>query len=119
MSLKQPRTWILVADSAIEPHVDPVRQAEHRFSDAVAEALEARLVLKEFDHFVLVAGPTMLGEIRAVPSADRRAVVHATLDKAATTCRCCSIPKPWQLSTPPPVVGVGDGSNSWTAAAPT
>ena len=134
MSLKQPRTWILVADSAraravawvgrdeplqqvegfdmrfhheyahdmmserpgrtheshgatrhaIEPHVDPVRQAEHRFAESVAQALDERLARKEFDRFVLVAGPTMLGDLRAAFSAGLHVIVHGTIDKNFT-----------------------------------
>jgi len=134
MPLKQPRTWILVADSAraravawlsrdqplhqvegfdmrfhhqqahdmmserpgraheshgttrhaIEPRMDPVRQAEHRFAESVAQALDDHLARKEFDRFVLVAGPTMLGDLRAAFSTGLLAIVHGTIDKNLT-----------------------------------
>jgi protein required for attachment to host cells len=69
---------------AIEPHSDPVRQAEHRFADHVAEQLSARFARKDFDRLVLVAGPTMLGDLRAaLPDAIRK-TVHGELAKDLT-----------------------------------
>jgi len=69
---------------AIEPHSDPVREAEHRFARFVAESLKRRQDQDEFDRLVLVAGPTMLGDIRAALPASLRSVVHAELGKDLT-----------------------------------
>jgi protein required for attachment to host cells len=69
---------------AIEPRMDPVRQAEHRFAESVARALDDRLARKEFDRFVLVAGPTMLGDLRPAFSTALHSVIHGTIDKNLT-----------------------------------
>jgi len=134
MHLGQPRTWVLVADSAraralrwagrlaplerverfefsyrhqhgrdmvsdrpgrthesqgttrhaIEPHSDPVREVEHRFAEHVARELMDRFTAHEFDRLVLVAGPTMLGDLRAALPAEIRKVVHGELVKDLT-----------------------------------
>ena len=134
MHLGQPRTWVLVADSAraravrwagklaplerierfefgyrhqhgrdmmsdrpgrthesqgttrhaVEPHSDPVREAEHRFAEHVAHELKERFAAHEFDRLVLVAGPTMLGDLRAALPAEIRNVVHGELVKDLT-----------------------------------
>jgi protein required for attachment to host cells len=134
MATKQPRTWILVADSAraravawtgrnapleaiegidlhyrhqlsrdmmserpgrvhessgttrhaIEPRTDPSRQAERNFALSVAQALEDGFGKSEFDRLVLVAGPTMLGDLRAALSPKVQAAIQGELIKDLT-----------------------------------
>ena len=69
---------------AIEPHTDPVRNEERRFSAQVIDELEQRLAAGAFDRLILVAGPTMLGDLRAGLSAKLRAAVHFELAKDLT-----------------------------------
>ena len=69
---------------AIEPHSDPVRETERRFAAHVAESLKRRHDGNEFDRLVVVAGPTMLGDLRAALPQALRAVVHAELGKDLT-----------------------------------
>lgn len=132
MPSKQPRTWILVADSAraralrwsgrdepleaiegfdlsyqhqrsrdimserpgrvhessgvtrhaIEPRADPARQAELRFAHTVVRILEERFAGHEFERFVLVAGPSTLGDLRGALSAKLQSAILAELDKS-------------------------------------
>jgi protein required for attachment to host cells len=69
---------------AIEPRSDPARQAERHFAWSVVQALEDRLAKHEFDRLVLVAGPTMLGDLRAELSPKLRATIHGELAKDLT-----------------------------------
>jgi protein required for attachment to host cells len=69
---------------AIEPRSDPVREAEHRFVDTVVQELKNRFARNEFDRLVLVAGPTMLGDLRAALPAEIKGVVHGELRKDLT-----------------------------------
>jgi protein required for attachment to host cells len=50
---------------ALEPHVDPHRQAKHDFAAELAHHLEAAARAKIFERLVLVAPPQMLGDLRA------------------------------------------------------
>lgn len=86
MSDRPGRTYELHGTTrhAIEPHTDPTREAERRFADAVVEELKGRFAKHEFDRLVLVAGPTMLGDLRAALPAELQKVVHAELRKDLT-----------------------------------
>lgn len=69
---------------AIEYPSDPVRGAERKFARTIAEALHARLQAKEFDRLVLIAGPTMLGDLRDAVSDAVRHTVHKEFPKTLT-----------------------------------
>jgi protein required for attachment to host cells len=69
---------------AIELPVDPVREAERRFIEKAVQELKDRFVRNEFDHLVLVAGPTVLGDLRATVPENIRAFVRGELDKDLT-----------------------------------
>jgi len=69
---------------AIERRSDPVRQAEQHFASTVAQALEDRFALGEFDNLIVVSGPTMLGDLRAAFSAKLQAAIRGELGKDLT-----------------------------------
>ena len=69
---------------AIEPRVDPVRETEHHFAGTVATTLDEHFGRGEFDRFVLVSGPTMLGDLRGALTARLQAAVHGELGKDLT-----------------------------------
>ncbi len=69
---------------AIEPRTDPVRVAERRFAESVVQELNDRFAKNEFDRLVLVAGPTMLGDLRAALPVELQRVVHGELCKDLT-----------------------------------
>lgn len=69
---------------AHEPRNDPVRQAEHAFATTVADALDTALAGHAFDRLIVLAGPTMLGDLRAAFSNPLRAAVHVERAKDLT-----------------------------------
>jgi protein required for attachment to host cells len=73
-----------VTRHAIEPHVDPVRQTEQRFAATVAGALAAALDRDAYDRLIVIAGPTMLGDLRGLFTSTVRAAVLTEVDKDLT-----------------------------------
>jgi protein required for attachment to host cells len=72
------------ARHAIEPRADPVREAEQRFTAKVVDELRRRHANDEFDRLFLVAGPTMLGDLRSALSKDLQDIVQGELGKDLT-----------------------------------
>lgn len=70
--------------SAYQPETDPVHLREARFVKHVAETLEERFRLKEFDRLVIAAAPTALGDIRPLLSKELQAAVVAEVPKDLT-----------------------------------
>jgi protein required for attachment to host cells len=69
---------------AIEPRIDPVRQTEQRFAATIADALAHAHCEDAFDRVIVIAGPTMLGDLRASFSPAVRAAVLTELAKDLT-----------------------------------
>jgi protein required for attachment to host cells len=82
-----------VTRHAIEPHHDPHRELKRAFSERLAAMLDAKLGAKAYDRVVLVAPPTMLGDLRAALSDHVRAAVYAELDKDLTKTPIHELPK--------------------------
>lgn len=72
------------ARHGVQPHTDPVRNAEHRFAEKVAAAMQERLAKGELDKLILVAGPTMLGDLRKAMSPQLAAAIKGELAKDLT-----------------------------------
>jgi len=66
---------------SIEPHTDPVREAERRFAETVVQALNERHARHEFDRLVLVMGPRTMGVVRLLLPADLQKCVRSELLK--------------------------------------
>lgn len=69
---------------AVSPHSDLERIEEKRFAHEIAERLDKEAERASFERLVLVAPPTMLGDLRQALSARLAALVSATLDKDLT-----------------------------------
>lgn len=69
---------------AVSPHTDPERNEEKRFAHEIAERLDKEAERVSFDRLVLVAPPTMLGDLRNALTPRLSALVSATLDKDLT-----------------------------------
>lgn len=69
---------------AVEPHTDPVRDQERHFAARVIAELEQHHTAGAFNRLIIVAGPTMLGDLRANMSEALRAVVRFELAKDLT-----------------------------------
>ena len=69
---------------AVEPKQDPHRVMEADFASQLAETLGNYAASKSFDRLVLVAPPTMLGELRKALPPDAREKVAAEIDKDLT-----------------------------------
>ncbi|MEZ5923677.1 MAG: host attachment protein [Hyphomicrobiaceae bacterium] len=69
---------------AVEPHSDPARIEEQRFAASLLERLNQEAAAKRFDRLVLVAPPTMLGDLRAALPSGIAPLVMATIDKDLT-----------------------------------
>lgn len=69
---------------AYEPHTDPRRALKGDFAQVVAAMLDEQAREKAFDRLVVVAPPTMLGELRTRMSNAVRSMVTAEIDKDLT-----------------------------------
>lgn len=69
---------------AYEPRTDPHRALKGDFAGVLADAMSDRLQRKEFDRLVVVAPPTMLGELRSRMPEPLRAAVSSEVDKDLT-----------------------------------
>lgn len=67
----------------------PHEQEVHRFARQVAQAIEQARQRKEFDRWILMAGPRFLGTLRAALSESLRAILvaHVTKDLVHETER--------------------------------
>lgn len=62
---------------AMEPPTDSSRHAKRVFASEIADALEKEQRAKAFDRLVLVAAPSMLGDLRAaLPESVQKAIYH-------------------------------------------
>jgi protein required for attachment to host cells len=73
-----------MARHAVEPRSDPERIEEQRFAARLLARLETEADTKRFDRLVIVAPPTMLGDLRQALSPRLANLVVATLDKDLT-----------------------------------
>ena len=69
---------------AHQPHSDPVRVSEKRFAKRVTAELMEHFEAKAFDRLILVAGPTMLGDLRDEIPKPLQAIVRSELAKDLT-----------------------------------
>jgi protein required for attachment to host cells len=69
---------------AIEPHTDPVREAERRFANRVVHGLDRRFDHGEFDNLILIAGPRTLGDLRDFLPKRLAAILKAELARDLT-----------------------------------
>jgi protein required for attachment to host cells len=72
------------ARHAISPRSDPERLEEQRFAASLVSRLDKEAEHSNFDRLVLVAPPTMLGDLRAALTPRLAQRVAATLDKDLT-----------------------------------
>ena len=73
-----------MARHAISPRSDPERLEEQRFAASLVSRLDKEAEHASFDKLVLVAPPTMLGDLRAALTPRLAQRVVATLDKDLT-----------------------------------
>ena len=72
------------AHHAIAPHADWTHEEKRAFAHRLAEFLEQKAIAKAFDHFVLVAEPHFLGDLRGVLGAETQKRLTGALDKDFT-----------------------------------
>ena len=77
---------------AVEPKQDPHRALEERFAGQLAQMLGNYAENKSFDRLVLVAPPTILGELRKALPSNAREKVAAEIDKDLTHIGDADIP---------------------------
>ncbi len=69
---------------AVSPHTDPERLEEKGFAATIVDRLDKAAGQTSFDHLVVVAAPTMLGDLRQALTPRLAALLTATLDKDLT-----------------------------------
>jgi protein required for attachment to host cells len=81
-----PRTHDSVgpARHAIEPKVDPHRDAKRQFAEHLAQVLDQSVADRAFDRFVVVAPPKMLGDFRKAMSKRLQPLLHGEVAKDLT-----------------------------------
>lgn len=80
------------ARHAIENATDPHRELKREFAKTVANALAACLTKKRFDRLVIVAPPSVLGDLRDELPKRVRAKVAAELGKDLVKTPHCELP---------------------------
>ena len=69
---------------AVSPHSDPERLEEQRFATDLVHRLDKAAEQASFEHLVVVAPPTMLGDLRHALTHRLTSMLKATLDKDLT-----------------------------------
>lgn len=81
------------ARHAIAPHSDPHRELKRRFAVSLAEMLDKQRMQHAYDRLVLVAPPTVLGDLREALSEPVRGLLRAELDKDLTKIPFSELPE--------------------------
>ena len=71
--------------SAVEPKEGPRRRTKREFAEVVAAALEQQAVSGQYQRIVIVAAPTMLGDMRPVLGSNTKQLLVAEIDKDLTS----------------------------------
>lgn len=72
------------AAAPVSPHSDPERLEEQRFATDLVHRLDKAAEQASFEHLVVVAPPTMLGDLRHALTHRLTSMLKATLDKDLT-----------------------------------
>jgi protein required for attachment to host cells len=78
---------------AIAAHHDPHRELKQKFAERLSELLDHKRKQNAFDRLVLVAPPTVLGDLREALTAPVRGVIRAELDKDLTKTPYAELPE--------------------------
>lgn len=70
--------------SAMEPRSDPVEERQRLFADSLSAVLEEHHASGEFDELIVIAAPSMLGDLRQAFDKKLHAAITHEVDKDLT-----------------------------------